>query len=449
MFVFLLLLAFIGTVEAQRVPGQQKTDSCLCKINSSIWTFPAVQFMEVTRQVQICEDNLNEFEEKLRNTNAELPMMEATLQNISARLKTFGYLHTSGLYSALHLRQLNQELEDIHQSVNETHMQNPNKETHSLLSELNKAKNDVQRMYIDDFFNLETMKKRLRDLNNRAQSCKTIPNDFRSTCHQRIMTRISSPSITKLNSISKSYISGAWGRDAQLSSKKRYWEHCLVSGHKHGNTIRMYNSYEDFMASRNYKDEQIASSYSDKNAVQGSGTILYDNTVFYQCYSTAEICSFNITTKVTKRMKLDGAGIDNKFPFCYYSCRDWTDIDLEADQDAVWVIYATEENHGNIVVSRLDPLALNITHTWKTQLFKRSVTSTFMMCGVLYATRFVNTYQEEVFYAFDTTTGQEINTLSLPFEKVSAGIANLNYNPVDRRLYMYNDGYLLAYNTFN
>jgi len=35
-------------------------------------------------------------------------------------------------------------------------------------------------MYKDDFFNLETMKKRLRDLNNRAQTCKTIPNNFRS-----------------------------------------------------------------------------------------------------------------------------------------------------------------------------------------------------------------------------------------------------------------------------
>ncbi len=263
------------------------------------------------------------------------------------------------------------------------------------------------------------------------------------------MSNISSPVVTKLNSISKSYISGAWGREAKRDSKERYWEHCLVSGHQHGNTIRMYNSYEDFMASKNYKDEYIASSYSHKNAVQGSGTILYDNTVFYQCYGTAEICSFNITTQATKRVQLVGAGIDNKFPFCYYSCRDWTDIDLGVDQNAVWVIYATEENHGNIVVSRLDPLSLNITHTWKTQLFKRSVTSTFMVCGVLYATRFVNTYQEEVFYAFDTTTGQEINTLSLTFEKVSAGIANLNYNPVDRRLYMYNDGYLLAYNTFN
>uniref|UniRef100_A0A671SVQ5 Olfactomedin-4-like n=1 Tax=Sinocyclocheilus anshuiensis TaxID=1608454 RepID=A0A671SVQ5_9TELE len=439
-FIYLYLLS-------QRIQGEQKDDSCVCKLSSSIWAFPAVRFEGVQKHLQTCEENLLQFHKK--DSNVRLPKMELTLKNIKTRLTRFEYLNTNGLYNSLHLQQLTEELDEIYYTARDAHKKRPSKETNDLLKELTNARKDVENMYKKNIFNLETMKSRLRDLNNRVQTCKTIPEDFRSTCHQRIMSNISSPVVTKLNSFSKSYISGAWGREAKRDSKERYWEHSLVSGHKHGNTIRMYNSYEDFMASKNYKDEYIAPSYSHKNAVQGSGTILYDNTVFYQCYSTAEICSFNITTQASKRVQLVGAGIDNKFPFCYYSCRDWTDIDLEADQNAVWVIYATEENHGNIVVSRLDPLALNITHTWKTQLFKRSVTSTFMMCGVLYATRFVNTYQEEVFYAFDTTTGQEINTLSLPVEKVSAGIANLNYNPVDRRLYMYNDGYLLAYNTFN
>uniref|UniRef100_A0A672RGJ0 Olfactomedin-4-like n=1 Tax=Sinocyclocheilus grahami TaxID=75366 RepID=A0A672RGJ0_SINGR len=447
MLSYLLVLTVTVTVEAQRIQGEQKDDSCVCKLSSSIWAFPTVRFEGVQKQLQTCEENLIKFHNK--DSNVQMPKMELSLKNIKARLKPFEYLDTNGLYNTLHLQQLMQELDQMYYTARDAHNKNPSKETNDLLKELTNAKEDVQNMYKNNIFNLETMKTRLRDLNNRVQTCKTIPEDFRSTCHQRIMSNISSPVVTKLNSISKSYISGAWGRDAKRDSKERYWEHCLVSGNQHGSTVRMYNSYEDFMANKNYKDENIASSYSHKNAVQGSGTILYDNTVFYQCYSTAEICSFNITTQTTKRMKLDGAGIENKFPFCYYSCRDWTDIDLEADQNAVWVIYATEENHGNIVVSRLDPLSLNITHTWKTQLFKRSVTSTFMVCGVLYATRYVNTYQEEVFYAFDTTTGQEINFLSLPFEKVSPGIANLNYNPVDRRLYMYNDGYLLAYNTFN
>lgn len=54
-----------ATVEAQRVPGLQKSDSCLCKINSSMWTFPTEWFVEVTKQVQTYEDNLYEFEEKV------------------------------------------------------------------------------------------------------------------------------------------------------------------------------------------------------------------------------------------------------------------------------------------------------------------------------------------------------------------------------------------------
>ncbi|XP_056596140.1 olfactomedin [Triplophysa dalaica] len=448
MLSYLLLLSVILSGQAQKILGKQDKDACICELSSSIWAFPAKRFEEIEKQVKICDDNLKDFKTKIKNNIVELPKMEATLKNIVKRLKPFEYLNTNGLYNALHLQELSQEIETIHQTASEAHQKNPSRETHKLLNELAKARNDIKSMNEDNFFNLEAMKTRLRDLNNRAQTCKTIPDDFRSSCHQRIMTNISSPSTTKLNSQSYSYVSGAWGRDAKLNSKQLYWEHCLVSGHKHGKTIRIYKLYEDFMGNKNYKDEPITSSYSDKNTVQGSGTILYDNTVFYQCYSKAEICSFNITTKTTKRINLDGAGIDNKFPFCYYSCRDWTDIDLEADQDAVWVIYATEENRGNIVLSRLDPVELNITHTWKTHLFKRSVTSTFMVCGVLYATRYVNTYQEEVFYAFDTVTGQELNTLSVPFEKVAAGIANLNYNPVDRKLYMYNDGYLLAFDVF-
>ncbi|XP_026094601.1 olfactomedin-4-like [Carassius auratus] len=448
MLSYLLVLAVLVTVDAQIIKGEQKDDSCVCKLSSSIWGFPTAKFEAAQNKLQTCEENLIEFRKKIQASNVQMPKLELSLKNIKTRLKPFEYLDTNGLYNALHLQQLVQELDQMYSTASDIHKKTSSKEIEGLLKELTNAKKEAQDMYKDNFFNLETMKSKLLDLNNRVQTCKTIPEDFSSTCHQRIMSSISSPVVTKLNSMSKSYISGAWGRDAKQDNKERYFEHCLMSGNQLGITIRIYNSYEDFIASKNYKDETIAPSYGDKNAVQGSGTIFYDNTVFYQCYNSIEICSFNITTKATKRMKLDGAEI-NKFPFCYYSCRDWTDFDLEADQDAVWVIYATEENHGNIVVRRLDPLSLNTTHTWKTRLFKRSVTNTFMVCGVLYATRFVNTYREEVFYAFDTLTGQEINTLSLPFEKVAAGIANLNYNPVDRRLYMYNDGYLLAYNTFN
>lgn len=261
------------------------------------------------------------------------------------------------------------------------------------------------------------------------------------------MRNISAPIITKMNPLSKSYISGAWGHDTH-DGENLYWVQSLANGNRQGITVRLYGSYEDFMAGRNHRDESLANSYTHADAIQGSGSLLYDGVLYYQCYNKEELCSFDVKTKKIKRLQLPDAGINNKFSYCYYSCRDWTDFSVSADRQGLWVIYATEANHGNLVVSRVNVEDFNVTHTWMTRMFKRSVSHAFMVCGVMYATRYVDTYREEVFYAFDTNTGTEDNTLSLPLEKVARGVANLHYNSNDMKLYMYNDGYLLAYNAY-
>ncbi|XP_076878371.1 olfactomedin-4-like [Brachyhypopomus gauderio] len=448
--MILILLVFTATeaVYSQSIEGQESNGSCVCEVNRNLWAFPAVKYEAVSELLQSCEESLRNVQTQTVLSNKELPRLKATLENVTARLQTFQYLKTSGQYNSLHLRQLSQELQQLQETVGAAHQERPGADTEQLRTELLKLQEDVETMYKDNIFNLESVRDRLRFLSNRAQTCRTIPDAFRSSCSQRIMKNISSPVITKLNPFSKSYISGAWGRDTCQYDAETYWIQPLVSSHKHGNTIRLYQSYEDFMAGRNHRDESVAPSYSHSNAIQGPGTVLCDGVVYFQCYNTPELCSFNLKTKQTQRLNFPDAGVNNKFPYCYYTCRDWTDVDLAAGYQGVWAIYATEENHGNVVLSLVDRETFNVTHTWKTRLFKRSVTNAFMVCGVLYATRFVDTYREEVFYAFDTSTGMEDNTLALPLEKVSAGVANLHYNPHDMKLYMYNDGYLLAYQLF-
>ncbi|XP_036423935.1 olfactomedin-4-like isoform X1 [Colossoma macropomum] len=450
MILLVLLLTATQAGHAQRVQGEEKDGSCVCEVNSAIWAFPTAKYEGVTQLLQGCEVSLQKLQTQVVMTSKELPKMQVTLENVTARLQRFQYLNTHGLYNALHLRQLSDELQDLHQIISDTHRDRPSAETQKLSTELQNVQKDVEKMYTDNVFNLESVRERLRFLNNRAQTCRSIPDDFRSkgSCSHRIMTNISSPLITKLSPFGKSYTSGAWGRDTSAGSEERYWVQPLVNSHKFGNIIRYYPSFEDFMAGRNHRDESIAPSNTHTDAVQGPGTIMYDGVVYYQCYTTAELCSYNLQTKKNQRLKLPEAGVNNKFPYCYYNCRDWTDIDLAADSEGLWVMYATDSNYGNMVLSRVDREGFNVTHTWKTRLFKRSVTNAFMVCGVLYATRYVDQYKEEVFYAFDTSTGQEDNTLSLPLEKVSAGIANLHYNPTDMKLYMYNDGYLLSFQAF-
>lgn len=259
--------------------------------------------------------------------------------------------------------------------------------------------------------------------------------------------------MTKINPHGKSYISGSWGKQAQMGSEgqNRYWVQPLLNSHIWGNTLRLYETYEGFMASTGHKDFTIAPSYSHANSIEGPSAVLYGDGLYYHCYRSADVCRYDLNNNAVHRVTLPGTGVgfNNKFPYCYYDCRSHSDVDVEADETGLWAIYASVGSHGNLVASRLqwddDTETLNVTQTWETRLFKKAVSNAFMACGVLYATRYVDDNQEEVFYAFDTATGKDDNTLAVPLEKIAKGVASLSYNPTNKQLYMYNDGYLMAY----
>lgn len=260
--------------------------------------------------------------------------------------------------------------------------------------------------------------------------------------------------MTKVSPKGKNYASGSWGKQTKLDSEEEatsYWVLPLVSSDQWSNTMRLYQTYESFMASTGHKDYTIAPSATHTFSAEGPSAVLHGEGLYYHCYRSSEICRYDLKNAGVIKVSLPGVANDykNKFPYCYYDCRTSSDVDLEADEQGLWVIYTTEAHHGNLVVSRLDwnqtNQTLSITQTWETRLFKKAATNAFMVCGVLYATRFVDVSREEVFYAFDTATGQESNTLALPLEKVAKGVASLSYNPTDKHIYMYNDGYLLAY----
>ncbi|XP_071750810.2 olfactomedin-like [Centroberyx gerrardi] len=451
----LLLLSSTDDSQAQRVSGQEKGGSCVCAVNSSMWSFPVVKYDAVLQQVQSCEDSVNNLQTRVELSNQHLPDIQAQVEKLTARLQPYQYLNDKGLYSALSLRLLGQELGQLETDISSIHTAKNNAQTQKLTKEMGKLRRDVQRMHMSDTINMKTVKENLRQLKNSAESCRSIPKHFiskQNQCYKGLMTNISNPVVTKISPYGKSYISGSWGKQAQQDSQSErdsYWVQPLVNSHAWGTTVRLYLNYEDFMTSTNHRDFIFASSHTHTNAIEGPSAVLYGEALYYHCYRSADVCRYNLTDKSVTRVTLPGTGVgfNNKFPYCYYDCRAYSDVDLEADETGLWAIYATLGNHGNLVVSRLawDSEAFNVTQTWETRLFKKAVSNAFMVCGVLYATRYVNEYREEVFYAFDTATGREDNSLALPLEKVATGVASLSYNPTNRQIYMYNDGYLLAY----
>ncbi|XP_071345388.1 olfactomedin-like [Trachinotus anak] len=457
MLLLLLLLSLTDDGQAHHLWGRKNNGSCVCAVNSSMWLFPVVKYEAVLEQVLTCEGSLNKLQEQVKLSRHRLPQIYALVENVTARLEPYQYLHHQGVYTALSLRLLGQELSQLETDISVIHSQFNNPQTQKLSKEVGKLRGAVDRMTTSDTINMKTVKEELRYLKNTAESCKSIPKDFKGHhryCLKGLITNISDPVTTKVSPHGKSYISGSWGKQAQMDSevqRSSYWVLPLLSDHIRGNSLRVYQTYEDFMASANHRDYTFASSYTHADAIEGPSAVLYGEALYYNCYRSADVCRYDLNSSIVKRVTLPGIGVgfNNKFPYCYYDCRANSDVDVEADETGLWAIYATISNHGNLVVSRLvwdsESDTLNVSQTWETRLFKKSVTNAFMVCGVLYATRYVDEYCEEVFYAFDTATGKEDNSLALRLEKVAKGVASLSYNPTNRQIYMYNDGYLLAY----
>ncbi|KAM4019289.1 olfactomedin-4-like [Anomaloglossus baeobatrachus] len=255
-------------------------------------------------------------------------------------------------------------------------------------------------------------------------------------CDHGGIVNISKPSVVQLNFWGVNYKWGGWGSDSLLGADQGMQFVSPLNGDARiMSTIRYYNTYDDLLIYK-HKQEKSLPVYG-----QGGGMIMYNKSLYYNCYNTKNLCKLNIQTNAVEQKALADASYNNRFS---YSSSAWQDIDLASDEDGLWVIYATEEDSGNIRIGKLNATNLELMQTWSTTQYKPGVTNTFMVCGVLYATRTLSTKKEEIFYMYDTNTSKE-DFLTVRFDKIMENVQSLSYNPNDHKLYMFNDGYLITY----
>lgn len=65
-----------------------------------------------------------------------MPQLLAKVANLTGRLKPFQYLNSNGLYNALQLRELSEELDELQNTIDIVHNDYPSDETIKLTREV-------------------------------------------------------------------------------------------------------------------------------------------------------------------------------------------------------------------------------------------------------------------------------------------------------------------------
>ncbi|XP_034642067.1 olfactomedin-4-like isoform X1 [Trachemys scripta elegans] len=435
----------------QNVPFANVTGSlndngvCQCSVYLPDTVFPVqkVEILEFTAQV-LSEKFEKELTKVSQYTKA-IEMYEQKIRNLTIKVEHME--STSVSYSELDFQLLKLEINEMERLVTQlkSTLVGSNVIVEQLYVEIKNLTLMVNDLESLDKNNILAIHREIVALQNRLKECEkhrnqtTTPSYFPpGSCGHGGIVNISQPYVVQLNWRGFSFKYGSWGRDSSLRTPQKdlYWVAPLNPDGRLLESYRLHNSYDDLLLLKNARELNIQ--YGE-----GSGTAVYNNFMYYNVYNSRDMGKLNLNTNtLAVRKTLPNAAYSNRFS---YAGVGWQDMDFAVDESGLWVIYSTEDNKGNIMISKLNETTLDVLHTWNTRQYKPSISNAFIICGVLHATRPVNTRKEEIFYTYDTNTEQE-GKISIIMDKMLETIQSINYNPSDRVLYVYNDGYLVKYN---
>lgn len=437
---------------------QQAPSNCSCELTNSQKAFPYDKLQKVEKDVSECNTNFTpqktmELEGLLMGLERRLPQLEEDVSMLEKE-------DDGELYSVLSLYVIENEMMEIKQLINRL---NSTTEDHQRLTTNTTKRLEALRAEMEELEKYDTMQvvKRQQDNQRLKQALDQCRDGVHPTsqptlvphaqCPHSEFTNITGPRVFTAGEFPGRFKYGAWGRDPKPEDGKEnwYWMVALTSSDKYAHYVRLYSSLSSLIVGKSVPGNvQIHPSNPTTNTIQGPNVVMYREALYYNCYNQDAVCRFNLTSKTVTNLQLPkGTRYNSKSDFCHIDdCYPFTDLDLATDESGVWVIYTTNQDFGNLVLSKVEegsPPTLN--QTWHTSVYKKAVSNTFMVCGVLYATRYVNKDLEEIFYSFDTRTEKEKFDVGIFIKKMSPHIYSMNYSPVDEMLYTYSDYNMVSY----
>ncbi|XP_057882818.1 olfactomedin-like protein 1 [Melospiza georgiana] len=177
---------------------------------------------------------------------------------------------------------------------------------------------------------------------------------------------------------------------------------------------------------------------------EGTGHVIYQGFLFYHRHgSLNEIVKFHLQRRsVADQMLLPGAG---RIPA--YQLSPQTKIDLALDEQGLWALHAEPETGGNIVLTKINPVAMAVEHSWDTPCSSRDAEAAFMACNTLHVVyNSPSGGSSRIQCVYDVLGALNAHTNpGLHFPKRQGGHSSVHYNPKEKQLFAWGDGSQIIY----
>ncbi|KAM4045892.1 olfactomedin-like protein 3 isoform 2-T2 [Anomaloglossus baeobatrachus] len=229
---------------------------------------------------------------------------------------------------------------------------------------------------------------------------------------------------------------GLWTKDPIGNSEKVY-----VFDGAGNDTVFVFSRMKEFtLTSSSRKVPRIKLPYP----WIGTGHIVYGGNLYYiRQDEEFQVIKFNLTSRAV----VDSAVLPIEDQVPVYGLSKFNYIDIVADEEGLWVIYATRENEKNICLAKLDPGNLGIEQMWDTPCPIENAESAFVVCGTLYVvynTKLPSRSRIQcVFDVSGTITSENVPIVYFP--KRYGSHSSMKYNPKEKQIYAWDDGYQILY----
>ncbi|KAM4610173.1 olfactomedin-like protein 3B [Polymixia lowei] len=258
------------------------------------------------------------------------------------------------------------------------------------------------------------------EVHSRVSDCVDIISSIRSV---KILKRVGSPK-------------GMWTRDPR--SSKVY-----VFNGTTGDSVYQFHSVLDFSSSPGVnRSRQITL----PSLWSGPGSSIYNGYLYYIQQGTdaeVQVVKYDLLSGLVADTAM--LPVDSHAPV--YTLNPETVADLVADDEGLWLLYATSDSELNINLAKMDPATLDIEQMWDTRCPRENAEAAFIICGTVYVV--YNTHPASrsrvqcIFDVNDMVVSEEAPLLYFP--RRYGAHASLKYNPEEKQLYAWDDGYQILY----